>query len=196
MTTEKLLKLQPEQIVEQVLAKAGVINFARVVNMVADICALKKIPTPDESAVLKMILSKSYVVVERQLFIAKSELCYSREQRRLIAIRDFVLKCLSKAKEPVAISTLIEATKSNFKELTPVLENVGQRVLIPKGLVSVAHYSLKTPTDIADRRLALQEHLKAIRQEWKVLEARNAESQKSGFYYTEARQIREEVKGD
>jgi hypothetical protein len=43
LTTEKLLKLQPEQIVEQLLSKAGVINFARVFCMVSDICALKKI---------------------------------------------------------------------------------------------------------------------------------------------------------
>lgn len=65
------------------------------------------------------------------------------------------MECLSKAKEPVPISTLIEATKSNFKELTPILENVGQRVLKPKGLVSVAHYLLKTPSDTSDRRLPL-----------------------------------------
>jgi hypothetical protein len=43
LTTEKLLKLQPEQIVEHLLAKAGVINFSRVFGMVSDICALKKI---------------------------------------------------------------------------------------------------------------------------------------------------------
>lgn len=125
LTTEKLLKLQPEQIVEQVLAKAGVINFSRVIGMVQDICSLKKIPHPDESQVLKMLLSKSYVAVDSQLFIAKSELCYSRDKTRQIAIRDFVLDCLCKAKEPVPISTLIEATKSNFKELTPILDNVG-----------------------------------------------------------------------
>lgn len=64
MTTEKLLKLQPEQIVEQVLAKAGVINLARVIVMVQDICALKKIQQPDESQVLKMVLSKSYVAID------------------------------------------------------------------------------------------------------------------------------------
>jgi hypothetical protein len=65
LTTEKLLKLQPEQIVEQVLAKAGVINFARVIGMVQDICSLKKIPHPDESQVLKMLLSKSYIAVDK-----------------------------------------------------------------------------------------------------------------------------------
>jgi len=64
--------------------------------------------------VLKMMLSKSYVSVEQQLFIVKSELCYSRDQRRQIALRDFILECLCKAKEPIAISNLIESTKSNF----------------------------------------------------------------------------------
>jgi hypothetical protein len=64
LTTEKLVKLMPEQIIEQILIKAGVVNFARVFTILRDICALKKIAPPDEREIVRMLVAKSYVMVE------------------------------------------------------------------------------------------------------------------------------------
>lgn len=114
LTTERLMRLQPEQVVDQILAKAGVLSFGKIMEMLADILMLKKLPQPDEKDLLNQILKKSYALQEQHCFVAKSELCYGREAKRQIALRDFVIECLAKAREPVPLCTLLEATKTTF----------------------------------------------------------------------------------
>lgn len=64
LTTERLIKLQPEQVVDQILAKAGVLNFGKIFEMLSDICELKKLPPPDEKELLALVLKKSYALPE------------------------------------------------------------------------------------------------------------------------------------
>ena len=112
---------------ESILIKAGVLHFARIVEIVQDICMLKKLPKPDALDVMAMAQKRSYVMADSQVFIAKSELCFS--DRRLAALRDFLVLTLVRANEPIAISSLIEQTKSNMQELSPILANVATKVL-------------------------------------------------------------------
>ena len=64
LTTERLLKLQPEQVVDQILAKAGVLSFGKIFEMLSDICDLKKLPPPDEKELIALVLKKSYALPE------------------------------------------------------------------------------------------------------------------------------------
>lgn len=143
LTTEKLAKLDPDQIVEEILTKAGVVHFTRVYRIVLDVCTVKKVSMPSYQELLLMLLLKSYVLVDKNIFISKSELCYTKVDKRAIALRDFIVDSLVKSKEPVSIKVLIEKTKSNFRELGPILDNVASKSLKAKGLVFEAFYSLK-----------------------------------------------------
>ena len=48
LTTEKLAKLDPDQIVQEILTKAGVVSFTRVQRILKDVCQVKKVPITDD----------------------------------------------------------------------------------------------------------------------------------------------------
>jgi hypothetical protein len=131
---------------------------------------LKKLCKPDIVEVLRWSQMRAYVVVDSLNFIAKSELCFPAD-KRMIALRDFVLLMLMKQKEPVSIHTLIEKTKSNLQELTPILANLANRVLVAKGLVFVAHYELKKSAIDDKLQLDFKDVQRSITQDWKSLES-------------------------
>jgi hypothetical protein len=68
------------------------------------------------------------------------------------------------------VEQLIEASKSNFRELLPVLENVGTRVLKAKGLVNAIHFQLKFPKSAEEHPVNLHDYIKTIRQDWNSLQ--------------------------
>lgn len=119
---------------------------------------------------MQMLVNKSYVMAEEQLFIAKSQLCFSADEQRMIQLRDFLVEQLSKSKQPVAIQQLIHATQTPFCELLPILENIGTRLLTPNGLVNVVQYSLKMPKSAEQCALNMNDHLKTIRTDWNSLQ--------------------------
>ena len=43
LTTEKLARLDLDQIVEEIVVKAGVVNFSRVYRIVCDVSVVKKL---------------------------------------------------------------------------------------------------------------------------------------------------------
>lgn len=86
-----------------------------------------------------------------------------------------------KAKDTVSIQYLINETKSDFKELGAILDNVAQQTLHAKGLVFENHYELK-------QSLSSNINLKPadkdqIKQDWKLIADRNIKSCKCNFVF-------------
>ena len=72
-------------------------------------------------------------------------------------MRDFILETLFNAKQAVSIESIIKRTKTDFREISPILANLADRKLIAKGLVFEAFYELKTDNDVADLNFTEQE---------------------------------------
>ena len=78
---EKLARLDPEQMVKQILAKAGVISFSRMSRILKDTFVIAKQESFEDEALLKVMLNHSSLAVpDRQLFVAKSDLIFDSKR--------------------------------------------------------------------------------------------------------------------
>ena len=82
LTGEKLAALTPLQMIEKILVKSGIIHFSRLYRVLSDGCGLAKVATPSVPEVIACLMERAYVLPDKSLFIARSELQYPDAPRR------------------------------------------------------------------------------------------------------------------
>ena len=124
MTSEKLAQLSVEEMTKKILAKSGVVSFARVVRIVRDALNLAGSPhLLDKQAILGHLMANSVTVMaDTQSFIADSSLVFP-ESKRKIALRDAVIVSLLKQGALDATQLMTDAN-CDFKLLGPIIETV------------------------------------------------------------------------
>ena len=90
---EVLASLQVEDIIKELLVKASVIDYERLVRLLISACKLGKHPIPKEADLFQLLIRKYCYVSEKEgTLIVKSEHKYDMSsQRRLAALRDYTI---------------------------------------------------------------------------------------------------------
>ena len=98
LTAEKLARYAPNQILETILIKAGVISFRRVARIIKDTFIVAKVENYQTREDLFQDLCKyCFYLPETQVFVTKSSLVFDvRTNKRDPAIRDYLISLLVK----------------------------------------------------------------------------------------------------
>ena len=98
LTAEKLARYAPNQILETILIKAGVISFKRVARIIKDTFIVAKVENYQTREDLFQDLCKyCFYLPETQVFITKSSLVFdAKTNKRSVAIRDYLISLLVK----------------------------------------------------------------------------------------------------
>ena len=98
LTAEKLARFPPNQILETILIKAGVISFKRVARIIKDTFIVAKVENYHSKEDLFQDLCKyCFYLPEMQIFVTKSSLVFdAKTNKRGVAIRDYLISLLVK----------------------------------------------------------------------------------------------------
>jgi len=121
------------------LAKSGVIHFNRLYRVLCDACVIAKLPKPRVDEVLDSLAPQTYFLLPKSLFIAKSTAMFPNSKRQQ-ALCNYVVRAMAQNKDfTVDLGVLKTDLETNFRELKPILDKVGQRVN-DEGLYSLKNF--------------------------------------------------------
>jgi len=123
---EVLASLQVEDIIKELLVKASVIDYERLVRLLISACKLGKHPIPKEADLVQLLIRKYCYVSEKEgTLIVKSEHKYDMSlHRRLAALRDYAINTLEKNGGVYEIAKLMEETGTKFTQISSFMNEL------------------------------------------------------------------------
>ena len=98
LTLENLANLSPEQMVREILKKAGILEYERLVRIFRTACNLAKKPLPKEADLINQLVTQLCLVSSVDgLLICKSHIKYDiKSNKRAASLRDYMIVTLEK----------------------------------------------------------------------------------------------------
>ena len=163
LTMEVLAALTVEQMVEELIKKAGVIDFERLLRLLSSACAMAKKPLPKEADLINALVTNyCYVNQKNGTLICKSALKFEgKSQKRLVALRETAILLLEHTPECSLVS-LFDGTEAKFDELKDI---VTELTTLTSGVCIAKSF----PGTLLLGKLT-DSHLRAVREAWVRLE--------------------------
>ena len=121
LTVEILASLTVEQMVEEILRKAGLLDYKRLVRILKNACYIAKKPFPKETELVHVLITNYCLVSESGNLICKSTLKYDiKNEKRKIALRDYVISIMEKNKS-YELERIFEETGAKYDELKEIV---------------------------------------------------------------------------
>ena len=127
LSMEKLSALSVDQIVREILIKASIIDYERLIRLLKSACDLSKKPMPREQDLISSLISNLCLVTSvNGLLVCKSTLKYDmKTEKRQAAMRDYVIHCLENNGGQVQLSKLFKDLSAGYSELKDIIEELG-----------------------------------------------------------------------
>ncbi len=159
LTVEKLAALTGvEEIVTEIIKKAGVIDYERLVRLMKSACHLGKHSLPKEADLVNELVSNLCLVSSTGALICRSRLLHAGDtQKRLHGLRNYVIQMLERHKE-YPLAKILEETNCKFDELGPIIHELS---LLKEGVCTMRVFA-----DTKFKGKLKEQHAKAVKEGW------------------------------
>ncbi|TNV81381.1 hypothetical protein FGO68_gene8998 [Halteria grandinella] len=183
LTLENLGKLAPMEMVKEILKKAGIVDYERLVRIFKEACHYSKQALPKESELIHALVTNLCLITEKEgLLIYKSQFQYDMQlQKRLASLRDYLILQLERNEGQFPLAQYLRETDSKFDEVKDIVNELS---ILKDGICWIRSYSetkFKARLSETLKRMAIEN--------WAKFEQEVKRVQEFNFYKVEVNAI-------